>query len=113
MKEKKVYRDRYYIIMSLSNPKVKNMLVLYALENEICQYPVDWIKQVWQTFDQKFVEPRIIDIGDSDSGEYFYFDGKKTKRIGWQVEERDGHKKIYGKILDNDHKHEQDSKGRD
>lgn len=35
MDMKKVLTDRYYIVMSLDDPKVENMLVVYALENHI------------------------------------------------------------------------------
>lgn len=77
MDKKKVLSDRYYIVMSLDDPKVENMLVVYALENHICNYPVDWVEQVLKCFDQKFVEPRIIDIKDGKSGNFLFYDGKK------------------------------------
>lgn len=100
MEKKKVFTNGYYIVMSLEDPKVENMLVVYARENHICNYPVDWIEQVLKCFDQKFVEPRIIDIKDGKSGNFLFYDGKKANQFSWQLKEKDGHKKIDGKILE-------------
>lgn len=95
---KKVLTDRYYIVMSLDDPKVENMLVVYALENHICNYPVDWVEQVLKCFDQKFVEPKIIDIKDVKSGNFLFYDGKKANQFSWQLEEQNGHKKSQEKF---------------
>lgn len=113
MDMKKVLTDRYYIVMSLDDPKVENMLVVYALENHICNYSVDWVEQVLQCFDQKFVEPKIIDIKDGKSGNFLFYDGKIANQFSWQLEEQNGHKKIAGKILEQTATQNANSQGRE
>ena len=113
MDMKKVLTDRYYIVMSLDDPKVENMLVVYALENHICNYPVDWVEQVLKCFDPKFVEPKIIDIKDVKSGNFLFYDGKKANQFSWQLEEQNGHKKIAGKILEQTATQNANSQGRE
>lgn len=113
MDKKKVLTDRYYIVMSLDDPKVENMLVVYALENHICNYPIDWIEQVLGYFNQKFIEPRIIDIKNGKLGDFLFYDGKKANQLSWHLEEQNGHKKISGKILEQAATQNTNSQGRE
>lgn len=95
--ERKVFRDRYIIFMALDDASVENMLVLYAKENKLCHYPTNWFNEVITCFDRKFVEPRIVNVDKNVT--YSYFDGKEINSLKIDFVQKDGHKKMEGKLL--------------
>lgn len=96
--DKKVLKDGYVIFIALEDKDVENILVLYARENKLCKYKVDWIQEVLTCFDRRFVEPRIINVNQKEIT-YSYFDGKDKNDIAITIVKEDGHKKMEGKLL--------------